>query len=115
MKNINHAPHRVDFWRPLNDACRVRGAGNYGNEPGNAVEVVSKVIQLAKGVGIGEGKEIPLRVPFGSDCLKILKEKIADMNKVLEEWEGVARSVDFEGHSGPMPALPTSDEAKDIS
>ncbi|KAL3446435.1 hypothetical protein BJX65DRAFT_279571 [Aspergillus insuetus] len=115
MKNINHAPHRVDFWRPLNDACRVRGAGNYGNEPGNAVEVVSKVIQLAKGVGIGEGKEIPLRVPFGSDCLKILKEKIADINKVLEEWEGVARSVDFEGHSGPMPALPTSDEAKDIS
>jgi hypothetical protein len=115
MKNINHAPHRVDFWRPLNDACRVRGTGNYGNEPGNAVEVVSKIIQLAKGVGIGEGKEIPLRVPFGSDCLKALKEKIAHLNGVLEEWEDVARSTDFESHAGPMPALPTSDKVEESS
>ncbi|KAL2812317.1 hypothetical protein BJX63DRAFT_397097 [Aspergillus granulosus] len=108
MKNINHVPHRVEFWRPLNDACRVRGAGNYRNEPGNAVELVSKVIQIAKGVGVAEGKEVPLRVPFGSDCVGFLKEKIAHLQGVLEEWEGVARSTDFEGHKGPMPDLPAT-------
>ncbi|KAL3459656.1 hypothetical protein BJX64DRAFT_199978 [Aspergillus heterothallicus] len=107
MANIQHVPHRVEFWRPLNDACRVRGAGNYRNEPGNAVELVAKVIQIAKGVGVAEGrKEIPLRIPFGSDCVGVLKEKIAHLQGVLEEWEDVARSTDFEGHSGPMPDIP---------
>ncbi|KAL2833569.1 hypothetical protein BJY01DRAFT_225050 [Aspergillus pseudoustus] len=107
MVKLNHVPHRVEFWRPLNEACRVRGAGNYRNEPGNAVELVSKVIQIAKGVGVAEGKkEIPLRIPFGSDCVGFLKQKIAQMQGVLDEWEDVARSTDFEGHKGPMPELP---------
>lgn len=106
MKNINHVPHRVEFWRPLNDACRVRGAGNYGNEPGNAVDLVSKVIQIAKGVGVAEGKDIPLRVPFGSDCVGFLRQKIGDLTRVVDEWEGIASSTDFPEHEGPMPALP---------
>ncbi|KAL4879086.1 hypothetical protein BJY04DRAFT_194202 [Aspergillus karnatakaensis] len=106
MKNINHVPHRVDFWKPLNDACRVRGAGNYKNPPGNAVDLVSKVIQIAKGVGVAEGKEVPLRIPFGSDSVGFLKEKVAHLNAVLDEWEEVGRSTDFPGHTGPMKDLP---------
>ncbi|KAL5335954.1 hypothetical protein BJX70DRAFT_410165 [Aspergillus crustosus] len=106
MNNINHVPYRVDFWKPLNDACRVRGAGNYRHEPGNAVELISKVIQIAKGTGVVQGKEIPLRIPFGSDCLGNLREKIRELTRVADEWEGVARSTDFEGRGGPMPELP---------
>ncbi|KAL4865653.1 hypothetical protein BDV12DRAFT_188036 [Aspergillus spectabilis] len=106
MNNINHVPHRVEFWRPLNDACRARGAGNYRNEPGNAVDLIAKVIQLAKGVGVGEGREIPLRVPFGSDCVGFLREKIQDLTRIVDEWEDVARSTDYPGHKGPTPDLP---------
>ncbi|RAH86820.1 hypothetical protein BO86DRAFT_414871 [Aspergillus japonicus CBS 114.51] len=65
MNNINHVPHRIEFWRPLNEACRIRGAGSYRNEPGNAVELVAKVIQVAKGIGVAEGKDVPLRMPLG--------------------------------------------------
>ncbi|GAQ40652.1 putative PKS/NRPS-like protein biosynthetic cluster [Aspergillus tubingensis] len=106
MRNINHVPYRVDFYRGLNDACRVRGEGNYRNPPGNAVDLIAKVIQIAKGEGIAEGKEIPLRVPFGSDSLGFLKEKARDMMRIAEEWEEVARSTDFPDHKGPMPDIP---------
>ncbi|KAL4746808.1 hypothetical protein BDW72DRAFT_197334 [Aspergillus terricola var. indicus] len=95
MKNISHAPHRVEFWRTLNDACRARGAEYYHNEPGNAVDLIAKVIQLAKGEGVGEGKELLLRLPFGSDCVELLREKLHDMTRVLEEWEDLAKSTDF--------------------
>ncbi|RAL15218.1 SDR family oxidoreductase [Aspergillus homomorphus CBS 101889] len=107
MDKINHVPNRVEFWRPLNEAVRARGAENYRNEPGNAVELIAKVIQLAKGVGIAEGKEVPLRVPFGSECLDILREKIRALTMMVEEWEEVARSTDFPDRQGPPPALPS--------
>ncbi|KAI9037123.1 SDR family oxidoreductase [Aspergillus affinis] len=106
MKNINHVPYRVDFWRPLNDACRARGQGNYKNEPGNAADLISKVIQIAKGTGIAEGREIPLRIPFGSDSLGFLRQKIQQLTQIADDWEEVARSTDYLGHKGPMPDLP---------
>ncbi|KAL4902267.1 hypothetical protein BDW74DRAFT_186981 [Aspergillus multicolor] len=106
MRNISHVPCRIDFWKPLNDACRARGAGNYRHEPGDAGELVRKVIQIAKGAGVAEGREIPLRIPFGSDCVKTLREKIGQLERILDEWEGVARSTDFPGREGPMPDLP---------
>lgn len=106
MKNINHIPNRVEFWKPLNEACRVRGAGNYGKEPGNAVDLVSKVIQIAKGTGVAEGKELPLRIPFGSDCVKAFREKLQGFMKIVDDWDEVARSTDFPDQKGPMPDLP---------
>ncbi|PYI09612.1 hydroxybutyrate dehydrogenase [Aspergillus sclerotiicarbonarius CBS 121057] len=106
MNNINHVPHRVEFWRPLNDAARVRGAGNYRNEPGNAVDMIAKVIQIAKGIGIAEGKEIPLRVPFGSYCVGFLREKLREIRQTLDDWEEIARSADYPERQAPMPTFP---------
>ncbi|KAJ5666730.1 hypothetical protein N7462_011139 [Penicillium macrosclerotiorum] len=91
MNNVNHVPYRVDFWKPLNDAARVRGAGNYGNEPGDPTKMVARVIEIAKGTGVAEGKEIPLRIPFGSDCVKNINEKLKAFNKIMKDWDEVAR------------------------
>lgn len=106
MRNIHHVDSRVPFWKPLNDAARIRGEGNYQNPPGNTVEMISKVIQIVKGTGVAQGREIPLRIPFGSDCLAALREKVQTLQKTYDEWESVAKSTDFAGASKPMPDLP---------
>jgi hypothetical protein len=106
MKNIHHVPHRVEFWRPLNDACRVRGAGNYRNPVGNAADMIAKVIQIAKGTGVAQGRDIPLRIPFGSDSVGVLREKLQSLTKIVDDWEDVARSTDYPDRKGPMPDLP---------
>lgn len=106
MRNIHHVEPRVPFWKPLNDAARIRGEGNYKNPQGNAVEMISKVIQIVKGTGIAEGREIPLRIPFGSDCLAVLREKIQLLQKTYDEWEDVAKSTDFVGVAAPMADIP---------
>lgn len=107
MKNIHHADSRVPFWKPLNDAARIRGEGNYGKAPGDAVKMIKTVIQIIKGTGVAEGKEIPLRIPLGSDCLAAVREKANTLQKIYDDWEDVAKSTDFEGAGAPMPDIPT--------
>ncbi|KAI1073701.1 NAD(P)-binding protein [Whalleya microplaca] len=106
MANLQHVPPRVPFWRPLNEAARVRGRGNYENPPGNAPDMIAKVIQIVKGTGVAAGREIPLRIPFGSHCLAEMRRKIEQLLKTYEEWESVANSTDFEEGQTPMPRLP---------
>lgn len=97
MNNIHHADSRVAFWKPLNEGTRVLGQDYYENCRGDPVAMVSKVIQIVKGTGIAEGKEIPLRIPFGSDGLAALREKLHTLQKTYDEWESVAKSTDFAG------------------
>ncbi|KAI0203829.1 hydroxybutyrate dehydrogenase [Astrocystis sublimbata] len=108
MKNMHHVDYRVPFWKPLNDSARIRGVGNYKRPPGDAVIMISKLIQIIKGTGVGEGREIPLRIPFGSDCLAEVRNKLRVLEKTYDEWESVAKSTDFADVEGPMPALPTA-------
>ncbi|KAJ5711171.1 hypothetical protein N7488_005327 [Penicillium malachiteum] len=106
MSKLNQAPYRVDFWKPLNDAERIRGAGNYGNEPGDPAKMVARLIEIAKGTGVADGKEIPLRIPFGSDCVGFMNGKLETLNKTMKDWDEVARSTDYPENKAPMPALP---------
>lgn len=106
MANLQHVTPRVPFWQPLNEAARVRSRGNYENPPGDASDMVSKVIQIVKGTGVAAGREIPLRIPFGSDCLGEMRRKIEQLQKTYTDWEDVANSTDFEEGKTPMPRLP---------
>ncbi|KAI1099461.1 hydroxybutyrate dehydrogenase [Jackrogersella minutella] len=106
MRNIQHVESRVPFWQPLNKAARVRAEGNYQNPPGDAADLISKIIQIVKGTGIAEGREIPLRIPFGSDCLTQMRLKVQQLQKIYDEWESVAISTDFLGAGKPMPDIP---------
>jgi hypothetical protein len=111
MAKLQIVPPRVPFWAPLNEAARVRGRGNYENPAGNAADMVAKVIQVVKGTGVAEGREIPLRIPFGSDCLAEMRKKIDELQKTYDEWEAVANSTDYEAGKKPMARLPGAEEA----
>lgn len=106
MAKLQVVESRVSFWEPLNEAARLRGKGNYENPAGNAADMISKVIQIVKGTGIAEGKEIPLRIPFGSDCLAEMRMKLKELEKTYREWESVAASTDYEPGKRAMARLP---------
>ncbi|KAI0180362.1 NAD(P)-binding protein [Hypoxylon sp. FL1284] len=106
MANLKHVTPRVPFWGPLNEATRVRALGNYQDPAGDAADMISKVIQIVKGTGIAAGREIPLRIPFGSDCVSELLAKTEQLQKIYKEWESVAASTDMEKGKKPMARLP---------
>lgn len=106
MAKLQIVPSRVPFWQPLNEAARRRGQGNYENPAGDAADMISKVIQIVKGTGVAQGRTIPLRIPFGSDCLAEMRKKIEVLQRTYSEWEDVANSTDYEQGKKPMARLP---------
>ena len=87
------------------------------NPLGDSVKLANLIVDLVKGEGMAQGKEIPLRypvgpdglfeewanmtldeiplvLPVGSDALETIKAKCEMTLKVIREWEDVIRSTD---------------------
>ncbi|KAI0202949.1 hypothetical protein F4808DRAFT_420321 [Astrocystis sublimbata] len=91
---INHVPPRVPDYAGFNATVRDVESGLVGNEPGDAEKAVRVIVDLVKGTGVAAGKEIPLRVPLGSDGWGRIRAKCEDMIKICDAWEEVAKSTD---------------------
>ncbi|KAI7538664.1 hypothetical protein KC331_g10216 [Hortaea werneckii] len=66
----------------------------HGNQPGDTAKAARLVIDLVKGEGVAEGRELPLAFPIGNDTFVKIKEQSEATLKMLEEWEDVIRSTD---------------------
>lgn len=66
-----------------------------GNQPGDPVKGVQYMIEMINGVGIAEGRDVPLRVPLGADAFAIIKQKCKTMLDIIEEWEHIGKSTDL--------------------
>ena len=65
-----------------------------GNQPGDAVKLAERVVDLVRNEGVAKGKTVPLRMPFGQDALEMIKKKCLDTLKLLEDWEDVIVSTE---------------------
>ena len=54
-------------------------------------------MDVIRGEGMAKGKQMPIRMPLGSDGLEVVRRKCRETLEVLEEWEEVIRSTDYEG------------------
>lgn len=70
--------------------------GMNGQEPGDPKKAVERMIDVVRGEGMAAGKEMPFRLPLGSDGLAVIRDKCLDMLKVCEEWQDLIHSTDFE-------------------
>ncbi|KAF3020914.1 hypothetical protein E8E14_001699 [Neopestalotiopsis sp. 37M] len=94
--NINHVPPRNALYAEFNATVRSVEAGIVGNEPGNAEKAVEIMIDLVRGTGVAAGgKQIPLRVPLGTDGWSRIKAKCENTLQICNDWEEVAKSTDF--------------------
>ncbi|KAK8016683.1 hypothetical protein PG993_014872 [Apiospora rasikravindrae] len=93
--NINYVPTRNPEFAEYNDAVRAALESQLGKEPGDPDKAVSIMIDLVNGTGVAAGKEIPLRVPLGSDGWSRIKSKCETVLETCESWEEVAKSTDY--------------------
>lgn len=66
----------------------------HGNQPGDTAKAARLVIDLVKGEGVGQGRELPLALPIGNDAFVKIKEQTEATLRMLDEWEDVIRSTD---------------------
>ncbi|KAI8311361.1 hypothetical protein K4K61_012276 [Colletotrichum sp. SAR11_59] len=92
---LAHIPLRIPEFAGFNAACVEQGAKIYGTEPGDPEKAVERMVELVRGEGMAAGREVPLRVPLGTDGWGRIKKKCEDMVKICEDWEDVAKSTDW--------------------
>lgn len=92
--------HRVKTARQLGvyadtDAAHVRKAMNAynGNQPGDVKKCAKVIVDVLTKEGVARGREVPVRLVLGSDCLEVVKEKCERILKSVKEWEDVSVST----------------------
>lgn len=63
---------------------------------GDVVKGAEVVVDLVAEEGVGQGKELPVRILLGSDCVNVVREKCEGTLKLVQEWEDVSKSTDYE-------------------
>ncbi|KZT18860.1 NAD(P)-binding protein [Neolentinus lepideus HHB14362 ss-1] len=101
---------RTDFLTPDNRSAYTTRIADYeqsvgatskrlegidGKQPGDPKKAVEVMVDLVRGEGVADGKEIPLVVDLGSDCHQTVRDICQSTIERLDKWESVARSTDF--------------------
>ncbi|WYZ44163.1 hypothetical protein EsH8_VII_000599 [Colletotrichum jinshuiense] len=85
------------------DVYNVGAAGDYkkllevanNNQPGDPVKGAQVVVDVMTKSGSAEGRDIPVRLVLGTDCLAGVRAKCNDTLALLDEWEQLSASTDF--------------------
>jgi NAD(P)-dependent dehydrogenase (short-subunit alcohol dehydrogenase family) len=64
-------------------------------QPGDPVKLVEIVLDVVRGEGVAQGREMPFRLPLGTDCYEEVRGKCQETLRLLEEWKAVGLSTDF--------------------
>lgn len=66
-----------------------------GNQPGDTVKGVQRIVDVVKGENGATGKPWPSSLPLGSDAVSVIREKCEKTLRDLEAWETFAKSTDI--------------------
>lgn len=66
-----------------------------GNQPGDTVKGVQRIVDVVKGENEASGKLWPALLPLGSDAVSTIRNKCEQTLRDLEVWEAFAKSTDI--------------------
>lgn len=92
--NIVLQPANIPAYEPFNEALAQQLSQVYGNEPGDSVKGVARMIDVLTGTGMAAGKEFPPRLPLGTDSLRVIRAKCQATLKICDDWEEFIESTD---------------------
>ena len=71
-----------------------------GKQPGNPQLAIERIIDVVRREGRMKGaKNLPLRIPLGSDAVQIMRAKCNETLNILTQYEEFARSTDYSDQS----------------
>lgn len=85
------------------DAYQTGPAGNYkkllndadNHQPGDPVKGARVVVDVFTKSGVAGGREIPIRLVLGTDCLAAVRKKCQETLTLMDEWESITTTTDF--------------------
>lgn len=65
-----------------------------GKQAGDPVKAAERIYEVVTCRGMAEGRTPNLRLPLGSDCLQVVREKLERVRQNFEQFEDIAASTD---------------------
>ena len=82
------------------DTLRQRGfrrlAEQNGKQPGDAMKAANIIVDVVRGEGVAEGKQLPLWLLLGKDAEDDLQQRVTERLQNMAEWQDVTRSTAVE-------------------
>lgn len=66
-----------------------------GKQPGDVEKAGRVIVDVLTKEGVAKGREIPVRLPLGSDTIRQIRQRIGEYQARIEEWEEIANLVDY--------------------
>lgn len=95
-KRQSRAPNKLSEYEEINNAALERIEKAHGSWPGDARKGSELVVDAVRGEGSCSGKELPLRLPIGSDTFGIMRDDLQKRLQVCDEWEDIMSKTDCE-------------------
>jgi NAD(P)-dependent dehydrogenase (short-subunit alcohol dehydrogenase family) len=86
---LYRATHPLPEYAEMNKLIQAGCNAADGNQPGDPKKAAALIVEAVRGEGRCAGKELPLRLPIGSDGFKAVKENSQAKLKICEEWEEI--------------------------
>ena len=106
VTNTGEGPKpEIPEYKAMIDATKDFVVQNVGKQPGSSSESAKVIVNVVRGDRVaskanakegGDWPDLDMLV-LGSDALTNIREKCQRILKSLDEWEGVARSIDIKG------------------
>ncbi|KAF9765557.1 hypothetical protein IL306_002148 [Fusarium sp. DS 682] len=65
-------------------------------QPGDVKKGTRVIVEILTGTGVGEGRDVPVRIVLGSDADVYIRGKCEETLELLNEWKEVTVSTDLE-------------------
>ncbi|KXJ91397.1 serine 3-dehydrogenase [Microdochium bolleyi] len=66
------------------------------NQPGDVVKGCKVIVDVLTGTGAAEGRKRTIRLVLGKDCVDAIREKMAETEQYLQEWEDLITTTDHD-------------------
>lgn len=89
--------HRVKTARQLDvyhgtDAVKMRQAMDAynGKQPGDVAKCARVIVDVLTKDGVAKGRDVPVRLVLGSDCVAVVRDKCERTLQLVKEWEDIS-------------------------
>lgn len=88
-RSMVRAPRSIPDYDSVIDPWRARRQGYSGHQPGDPIKAAEAILKLV------ESEAPPTHLLLGSDAVRLVREKLALLNREIDTWEEVSQSTDF--------------------
>ena len=101
IRDLNrvHVPKTV-YHNEMTDAFKTFMEQSHGAQEGDPEKLANIMIDIVKGTGVAEGKQVPMTLPLGPDAFAMAKFVYEQNMRELKAWEDVIKSTDHDVQKG---------------